>query len=536
MTKLESVFPYPGGKRKLAQRIVDEFKSITSKGKFTYAELCVGGGAVLCELVNRHMPERIVVNDKSRYMAAFWKCVRDAKLKDELVGRIRAAGKMKPTELVKEFKRLKPMLESTETIEAAYAGVIRGRTAFGGIIVGGGPYGGHDQDDATGNIVKRLRAETTIRRIEALHERIGSRLEVFNDDASTVVKRHDAPQTIIYLDPPYVSIQTENDVGAGDETQLYVEEMDDSTHERLADAVESVKRALVVVSYNDHPWVRDLYLWADVREIRAPYSLGKSREGKLELLITNRGAATEAGTGRKSREVRVRKLLAEAEAILDRCEGAFREAGKTLADVRDRRLYRPTYSSFEDYCTLARGYGTRDYAYKVLAAARAAAIVDKSSTPEKPRNEAQVRPLTLLMGNPEQMVKAWALAVARKPKDAKHVPSRIVAAVVSEMLLTKPVINALQQLLRKKSEPLISRNPSSLRQGLLGIDFLVRGLSDVYGEVVDYRRFNVHELRETAILAEALGDELQEFGKKLEWLRTNPGDAIASRLEEEAEK
>lgn len=49
-------------------------------------------------------------------------------------------------------------------------------------------------------------------------------------------------------------------------------------------------------------------------------------------------------------------------------ERAFVEAGKALAELRNRKLYRSTHHSFEDYCQDRFGY-TRYSAYYKIAAA-----------------------------------------------------------------------------------------------------------------------------------------------------------------------
>jgi hypothetical protein len=55
-----------------------------------------------------------------------------------------------------------------------------------------------------------------------------------------------------------------------------------------------------------------------------------------------------------------------------RVEQAFYEAGKALAQLRDRRLYRSTHRRFEDYCR-DRFQFSRDKADLMI---RAVAIVD----------------------------------------------------------------------------------------------------------------------------------------------------------------
>ncbi|MHC5746932.1 MAG: hypothetical protein ACYTXT_34635 [Nostoc sp.] len=48
-------------------------------------------------------------------------------------------------------------------------------------------------------------------------------------------------------------------------------------------------------------------------------------------------------------------------------ERAFFEAGKALAELRDRRLYRSTHKTFEEYCCSRFGYTHRHVNYLIAA-------------------------------------------------------------------------------------------------------------------------------------------------------------------------
>jgi 16S rRNA G966 N2-methylase RsmD len=66
-----------------------------------------------------------------------------------------------------------------------------------------------------------------------------------------------------------------------------------------------------------------------------------------------------------------RQRLAELEAIIERDLAAFTRVGQALLEVRDRRLYRERYSSFERYVAERWGFG-RAHAYRLMAAAEVA--------------------------------------------------------------------------------------------------------------------------------------------------------------------
>jgi hypothetical protein len=100
-------------------------------------------------------------------------------------------------------------------------------------------------------------------------------------------------------------------------------------------------------------------------------------------------------------------------------ERAFFEAGKALAELRDRRLYRSTHKTFEEYCRDRFSYTYRHVNYLIAGCL----IVDNikvgtnSSQNESqdemgtnsshflPTSEVQVRPLAKL--EPQQQPEAW---------------------------------------------------------------------------------------------------------------------------------
>lgn len=85
-------------------------------------------------------------------------------------------------------------------------------------------------------------------------------------------------------------------------------------------------------------------------------------------------------------------------------------------EIRDQRLYRADYNTFEAYCRERWGW-SRQHADRHVAAAK---VVDhiEETTPNgvTPTNEAQARPLTKL---PEdEQAEAWEGRVRRSPGGA----------------------------------------------------------------------------------------------------------------------
>ncbi|MBC1236262.1 MULTISPECIES: hypothetical protein [Nostoc] len=122
-------------------------------------------------------------------------------------------------------------------------------------------------------------------------------------------------------------------------------------------------------------------------------------------------------------------------------ERAFFEAGKALAELRDRRLYRSTHSTFEEYCKDRFGYN-RSRSYQLIDAA---VVVDNlHKCPQivdiLPTAEGQVRPLTKLETQQQQEV--WQAAVE---KAGGKVPTgRIVKDVVQQIIERTKVPNTYQ--------------------------------------------------------------------------------------------
>ena len=113
----------------------------------------------------------------------------------------------------------------------------------------------------------------------------------------------------------------------------------------------------------------------------------------------------------------VDRLSAGEQRALQRAEGtiakglrAFVTVGLALKTIRDRRLYREQFGTFEEYCA-RRWEISRPRGYELCAAAEVveelSAIADIGSLPE---NEGQTRPLTRLK-DPAHRRRAWQTAV-----------------------------------------------------------------------------------------------------------------------------
>lgn len=119
-------------------------------------------------------------------------------------------------------------------------------------------------------------------------------------------------------------------------------------------------------------------------------------------------------------------------------ERAFYEAGKALRQLRERRLYRSSHKTFEEYCLSRFGYTRMSAAYKIAAVT----VIDNLSTNGLqnaemstnglqilPTNERQVRPLVPL--EPGVQCTAWQQAV--EAAGGKVPSGRIVKNIVDKI-------------------------------------------------------------------------------------------------------
>lgn len=103
--------------------------------------------------------------------------------------------------------------------------------------------------------------------------------------------------------------------------------------------------------------------------------------------------------------------FAELETTMARTQKAFFEFGDALMVIRDKRLYRASYPTFEEYCQRRWEMG-RSYVNKLIAASEV--VQDLGTTvPTLPTNEAQARPLACLPSETRREV--WQEAVDTAP-------------------------------------------------------------------------------------------------------------------------
>jgi len=119
---------------------------------------------------------------------------------------------------------------------------------------------------------------------------------------------------------------------------------------------------------------------------------------------------------------------AQLEATIERGMQTFVEVGLALMEIRDDRLYRAEFGSFEEYCRDKWGWG-RAHAYRLIDAAQVVENVSHGRQNVAPATERQARPLAAL--EPEQQREAWERVLETAPNG--KITAAHVQAVVDRM-------------------------------------------------------------------------------------------------------
>ena len=122
--------------------------------------------------------------------------------------------------------------------------------------------------------------------------------------------------------------------------------------------------------------------------------------------------------------------LAALESTIQRNLSSFYEIGIALMTIRDKRLYRDGFDTFEHYCR-ERWQFARNYANKLIASSQVIENLNKGTI--VPKTESQARPLTKL--EPEQQKEVWEKAVQTAPEG--KITARHVQKIVNEAMETK---------------------------------------------------------------------------------------------------
>lgn len=266
---------YPGGKALLSSYVSGVLEENLLAG-CTFYEPYAGGAAVSLDLLRMGFVDKAVLIERDPLVYAFWHSVFNAP--EALCAAIEACPVTLETwHALQPTKAVSDPTKSTYTLlQLGLAGLFFNRTNFSGII-GAGPIGGQAQTSAY-KINCRFNKTASIRQIKAA-SLLAPRVSVLFGDALTFLRKNaakiSAGFSFVYIDPPYYT----------QGRRLYRHHYTDADHAELAAYITSQGYPWLV-SYDDHPRIRELYASKQMQPIYLDYKVKSSRTAQ-ELLISN---------------------------------------------------------------------------------------------------------------------------------------------------------------------------------------------------------------------------------------------------------
>lgn len=270
-----SPFRYPGGKAFLYKYLLGRLASLPAGLRF-YAEPFCGGAGAAVILLKLDAVSEIHLNDADPKVFSAWQGILNEP--DRFAAEIMRT----PVDLPTWYACRDLVEAATEpSFELGFATFFLNRTSRSGIVVGAGPIGGYDQ---RGNwkIDARFNREALADRVHWLGS-MRERIRITQEDALTFLSRStsrlEIERTLFFVDPPYVT--------AGG--RLYLNAMNEGKHIALSDMLQDGKLPHWVLTYDDHPLIRELYDRQVITDLAVTYSLQNKRKER-EVLINDYAA------------------------------------------------------------------------------------------------------------------------------------------------------------------------------------------------------------------------------------------------------
>jgi DNA adenine methylase len=241
---------------------------LPTQGITHYCEPFAGSGAVL---INREPSLVETYNDLDGEVVNFFRVLREQK--DVLIAQL----ELTPFSRL-EYVQALNVTEKISDLERARRFYIRARQTMLGLAQSASPGRWAYCIEPGGTAVQRW--NNGIPKLADVANRL-LRVQIENLPALDIINRYDTPNTLFYIDPPYV-FSTRN--GASNE---YSNELTDDDHSKLAQAL-MVCRGKVAVSGYDGGLYRDLYKgWHMTAEKQRISWASPDRAMRQEVLWTN---------------------------------------------------------------------------------------------------------------------------------------------------------------------------------------------------------------------------------------------------------
>lgn len=251
--KMDSFFGWIGGKKLLRKAIVERFPGEFSR----YIEVFGGAGWVLF-YKDKHAPLE-VYNDKNGDLVNLFRCVKEHAPEMQRLMQL----ELNSRQTFDEYLYLMRNNPFQTDIQRAIKFLLVIKTSFGSK---GTTFGCASK--SISNMTKCL---------EGVQERLKN-VVIEHCDFERLIAIYDRADALFYLDPPYYKTE-----------KYYAVEFAKEDHLRLRDALSLIKGKFLL-SYNDDPYVKELYSGFKIEEVTRNNSLANkvtSNAEYKELIITN---------------------------------------------------------------------------------------------------------------------------------------------------------------------------------------------------------------------------------------------------------
>ena len=258
--QLKPLFGYPGGKSKSVDNILPHLPKSD-----VYVE-AFGGSAAL--LLAKPKSRLEVYNDRYAGVVDFYRCMRSKKLSEELANWLDLTVHANEEWLLCS----ETWKDCTDPVERAARWYYMTVYSFAQI---GRNFGRSTQ--APNAMSGKIRAK--LPKFQLIHDRF-QRVQVENMDAISLLDMFDGPDTVFYLDPPYVDSAT----------GIYKHDMREEQHRELIDKIFSLEGYVAVSGYANPLY--DNQAWDDriTWEVNVSLEAGSSKApGKDYLVNTDKG-------------------------------------------------------------------------------------------------------------------------------------------------------------------------------------------------------------------------------------------------------
>ena len=260
VTKLKkrlSPLRYPGGKSKLIDYL---YSRLSQEQLDTFVEVFAGGASLGLALLDAGSIKRLILNDKDPGVYALWKTILECP--QELTDRLQS---IVPTH--RDLSDAKSLLALNEasTPELAWAFLLANRLSFSGIVKGNPLGGKNGSQDA---LTARWNPEALAERITRIYS-MRDRIELHNMDACEFLETEGYwyNKATIFVDPPYW------EKGKA----LYTHYYEEKDHTELAELLQNMYMSFpepdIIVTYDNHPRIREMYPLAKQEVIQRRYSI-----------------------------------------------------------------------------------------------------------------------------------------------------------------------------------------------------------------------------------------------------------------------